>query len=42
MHIAHRLLDLGFDRVTLDLGGYRRGSQLNGKEPDLELLAGSG
>lgn len=42
MHIAHRLLDLGFDRVTLDLGGYRRGSQLDGQMPELELLAGSG
>jgi uncharacterized protein len=40
--IAHRLLDLGFDRITLDLGGYRRGSQLEGAEPQLELLARRG
>ncbi len=41
-HIADRLLDLGFDRVTLDVGGYRRGSQLDGAEPHLELLAQRG
>lgn len=40
--IANELLNLGFDRVTLDLGGYRRGSQLAGAEPDLELLARRG
>jgi len=40
--IAHRLLDLGFDQVTLDLVGYRRGSQLDGGEPQLELLARRG
>jgi uncharacterized protein len=38
--IGERLLALGFDRVTLDLAGYRRGSLLGGAEPELELLAG--
>ena len=37
--IAAQLLALGFDRVTLDLDGYRRGSQLEGAEPSLEILA---
>ena len=40
--IGRRLLDLGFDRVTLDLHGYRRGSQLEGALPDLETLAERG
>jgi len=37
--IAEALLRLGFSRVTLDLGGYRRGSLLGGGAPALELLA---
>lgn len=37
--IAQRLLALGFERVTLDLGGYRRGSFLKRAEPRLEVLA---
>jgi uncharacterized protein len=37
--IAEALLRLGFSRVTLDLGGYRRGSLLGGGAPVLELLA---
>ncbi len=37
--IASQLLALGFDRVTLDLDGYRRGSQLEGTVPSLEILA---
>ena len=36
--IAQRLLDLGFEQVTLDLDGYRRGSLLRHGEPRLELL----
>ena len=36
--IAARLLDLGFEQVTLDLDGYRRGSLLGSGEPRLELL----
>jgi uncharacterized protein len=37
--IGDALLDLGFERVTLDLHGYRRGSLLSPEEPALELLA---
>ncbi len=43
--LAHRdrigteLLALGFDRVTLDLDGYRRGSLLQAGEATLELIA---
>lgn len=36
--IGERLLALGFDRVTLDLSGYRRGSLLSSSEAPLELL----
>jgi uncharacterized protein len=39
--LAAELHALGFERVTLDLAGYRRGSLLNGGEPMLELLAPS-
>lgn len=39
--VAAELHALGFERVTLDLAGYRRGSLLNGGEPKLELLAPS-
>jgi uncharacterized protein len=39
--VAAELHALGFERVTLDLAGYRRGSLLNGGEPMLELLAPS-
>lgn len=37
--IGAALLALGFERVTLDLGGYRRGSLLRGRDAELELLA---
>lgn len=37
--IGRALLELGFERVTLDLRGYRRGSLLSGDRPELELLA---
>jgi len=37
--IAARLVALGFDRVTLDLRGYRRGSLLGDEEARTELLA---
>ncbi|UCF40725.1 MAG: ATP-dependent sacrificial sulfur transferase LarE [Gemmatimonadota bacterium] len=37
--IGERLLALGFDRVTLDLRGYRRGSLLAPSEVPLELLS---
>lgn len=37
--IVAAFLRLGFARVTLDLRGYRRGSQLSPEEPPLELLA---
>ncbi len=37
--IGSRFFALGFDRVTIDLDGYRRGSQLAEAEPRLELLA---
>lgn len=37
--IGRQLLDLGFQRVTLDLEGYRRGSLLAKRDPALELLA---
>ncbi|HEX9730301.1 MAG TPA: ATP-dependent sacrificial sulfur transferase LarE [Gemmatimonadales bacterium] len=37
--IARGFLDLGFERVTLDLDGYRRGSLLAAAEPRIELLA---
>jgi hypothetical protein len=33
------LLDLGFERVTLDVDGYRRGSLLNEESHAVELLA---
>ena len=36
--IAERLRDLGFAHVTLDLGGYRRGSFLRGTPAPLEPL----
>lgn len=36
--IGSRFFALGFDRVTIDLDGYRRGSQLAAAEPRLELL----
>jgi uncharacterized protein len=36
--IGQRLLALGFDRVTLDLTGYRRGGLLSVSEPPLEFL----
>jgi uncharacterized protein len=37
--IADGLLALGFQQVTLDLNGYRRGNLLRQDEPALELLA---
>lgn len=37
--IGQQILALGFDRVTLDLHGYRRGSQLERRQPSLEVLA---
>jgi len=37
--LATALSRLGFRRVALDLGGYRRGSLLAGSEPELEVLA---
>ena len=37
--IGQQILALGFDRVTLDLDGYRRGSQLERRPPALEVLA---
>jgi uncharacterized protein len=40
--IAAQILALGFDRVTLDLDGYRRGSQLERADPPLEILAERG
>jgi PP-loop superfamily ATP-utilizing enzyme len=39
--LADRLGALGFHRVTLDLGGYRRGSLL-GAGGNVEVLAGGG
>lgn len=36
--IGERLLALGFNRVTLDLSGYRRGSLLSSSDVSLELL----
>ncbi len=36
--VAAWFTGLGFSRVTLDLGGYRRGSLLTGGDPELELL----
>jgi uncharacterized protein len=38
-HVAAEFLGLGFQRVALDLGGYRSGSLLAGKAPELEVLA---
>ena len=38
-HIGAELLALGFSRVTLDLGGYRRGSLLSSDPAPVELLA---
>jgi uncharacterized protein len=40
--IGKALLDLGFEKVTLDLGGYRRGSFLAGDSAELEVLAERG
>lgn len=40
--IGELLLKLGFDRVTLDLGGYRRGSLLKAQAPELELVVERG
>jgi uncharacterized protein len=40
--IGKVLLELGFERVTLDLKGYRRGSLLSGESAELELLAERG
>lgn len=37
--IGERLLALGFRRVTLDLGGYRRGSLLERQDVPVELIA---
>ncbi len=37
--ISAHLLSLGFERVTLDLGGYRRGSLVADDAPAVELLA---
>jgi uncharacterized protein len=37
--IAREFLSLGFQRVALDLGGYRRGSLLSPNGRDVELLA---
>ncbi len=37
--IGGQLLDLGFERVTLDVGGYRRGSLLIEESHAVELLA---
>jgi uncharacterized protein len=39
--VGRALLALGFDRVVLDLRGYRRGSLLGQAGDDLELLASS-
>lgn len=41
-HIARTLLTLGFERVTLDLGGYRRGSMLRSDVPEVEVLGERG
>ncbi len=38
--IGARLQELGFERITLDLRGYRRGSLLQSAEPPLEVIAG--
>lgn len=40
--LADHFLKTGFVRVTLDLGGYRRGSQLDKAPSELEVLAASG
>lgn len=40
--LATRLAALGFGRITLDLGGYRRGSLLGAAAPGVELLGGGG
>jgi len=37
--IASRFSALGFERVTLDLCGYRRGSLLRAEEPQVEIVA---
>jgi uncharacterized protein len=37
--IVERMLELGFQRVALDLRGYRRGSLLAMSDEDLETLA---
>jgi uncharacterized protein len=39
--IAKQMLELGFQRVVLDLRGYRRGSLLVKSDDDLELIAPS-
>lgn len=40
--IAARLRELGFERVTVDLAGYRRGSLLHGGPETVEALGGAG
>jgi len=40
--IAARLRGLGFERVTVDLAGYRRGSLLRGGPETVEALGGAG
>jgi uncharacterized protein len=40
--IAARLRDLGFEHVTIDLAGYRRGSLLRGGPGAVEALGGAG
>ena len=40
--IAAQFSKLGFERVTLDLRGYRRGSLLGSEDPQIELLAARG
>jgi len=37
--VVQGLLSLGFARVTLDLGGYRRGALLAAEAPTVEVLA---
>jgi uncharacterized protein len=41
-HVVDRLRELGFERVTLDLGGYRRGSLLGGAPTGVEDLGEAG
>jgi uncharacterized protein len=40
--IAGRLRALGFERVTLDLAGYRRGSLLHADAGAVEVVGGAG